>query len=109
MNLLEQYEKFCESTAVYPKDIEIFYLTLGLSGEAGELSNKVKKVYRDKEGIFNNETKEELLSELGDVLWYLTRLSNALGYSLENVIGDNVNKLSNRKKKGTLKGSGDNR
>lgn len=53
--------------------------TLGLAGEAGEFSNLVKKAIYHNHG-FNYG---EMVSELGDVLWYLSQLCTALGIKLE--------------------------
>ena len=84
---------------------------LGLTGEAGEVADKVKKVLRDKNGEFFKDpsTREEIMKEIGDVLWYCATLANDLGYSLEEVAEANIKKLSSRKERGMLGGNGDNR
>jgi len=82
---------------------------MGLAGECGEVLNKIKKVYRDKQGIFDKETKEAIGDELGDVLWYLAVLSQDLGQSLEDIGAKNLTKLESRQKRGTISGSGDQR
>lgn len=43
MMYLNQYQQTAKETAIYPKERAIEYLTLGLTGEAGEVANKVKK------------------------------------------------------------------
>ena len=43
---LNDYQTSAESTAVYPDEFAIMYPTLGLTGEAGEVADKVKKIYR---------------------------------------------------------------
>jgi NTP pyrophosphatase (non-canonical NTP hydrolase) len=104
---LNDYQRKAESTAVYPDEYRILYPTLGLAGEAGEVADKVKKVYRDGEpSMFY---KEELAKELGDVLWYISILARDLGYSLEYVAQMNIDKLEDRMSRGKIKGSGDNR
>jgi NTP pyrophosphatase (non-canonical NTP hydrolase) len=104
---LNDYQRKAESTAVYPDEYRILYPTLGLAGEAGEVADKVKKVYRDGEpSMFH---KEELAKELGDVLWYISILARDLGYSLEYVAQMNIDKLEDRMSRGKIKGSGDNR
>ena len=82
---------------------------LGLTGEAGELADKIKKVYRDKGGVFKQEERVAIVKELGDVLWYLTRLGATLGFSLEQIAEINVEKLADRAKRGKIGGSGDDR
>lgn len=82
---------------------------LGLSGEAGEFTDKIKKIVRDKHGKISPEDKEELLKELGDVLWYIALIAEYMGVSLEEVADKNIKKLASREKRGALSGSGDNR
>lgn len=106
---LNEYQKAAEMTAVYPKDMNILYPTLGLTGEAGEVSDKVKKVYRDNGGAFSNEKREEIKKEIGDVLWYCAILARDLGFSLEEVAQGNVDKLESRYNRGVINGDGDNR
>jgi len=105
---LNYYQSSAVDTAIYPKKAELEYLTLGLSGEAGEIANKVKKILRgDKE--FDEVAKKDLAAELGDVLWYLAVLADALDVRLSQVATDNIRKLMDRKERNVLKGSGDNR
>ena len=72
------------------------YGSLGLAGEAGEVANLAKKVYRDGEGRLTPEIHKALVDELGDVLWYVSQLAYDLGVTLEGVARDNVQKLSDR-------------
>ncbi len=85
------------------------YYVMGLAGESGEVANKVKKLYRDGAGFATAEQKKELTSELGDVLWYITRLADAWGYTIEEVAEMNVAKLQSRKDRQAIYGAGDNR
>ena len=106
----EEYQKLSRETAIYPdKDKNFIYPTLGLAGEAGEVAGKIKKVLRDKNGVVDDETKKELLKELGDVLWYISQLSAELGLSLEEIASLNLEKLNSRKERDMLHGSGNNR
>ena len=101
------YQFIALSTAKYPG--KIVYPALGLCGEAGEVAEKVKKVLRDNDGVFTDEIKLEIAKELGDVLWYISALSNDIGYSLEQVALMNNQKLISRKERGVISGEGDNR
>lgn len=107
---LNSYQAAARKTAAYP-DIGCnpIYPTLGLTGEAGEVADKVKKVLRDRDGVFDAETREEIKLELGDVLWYVAQLSRELGYDLEEVAAANLAKLSSRAARGRIAGSGDQR
>jgi NTP pyrophosphatase (non-canonical NTP hydrolase) len=70
---------------------------LGLVGEAGEVSELIKKKYyhggTDKKGII---TPHRILDECGDVLWYLTAMLGANGFSLQDCMDANATKLSKR-------------
>ena len=104
------YQKQARLTAQYPNlGSNSIYPTLGLVGEAGEVAEKVKKVIRDKKGIFDEESKTGLKKELGDVLWYLTNLCTEFNFSLEDVALQNLEKLKIRAAKGKISGSGDDR
>ena len=107
---LNSYQAAARRTAAYP-DIGCnpIYPTLGLTGEAGEVADKVKKVLRDRGGVFDAETREAIKLELGDVLWYVAQLSRELGYDLEEVAAANLAKLSSRAARGRIAGSGDQR
>ena len=106
MMYLSQYQKQAAETAIYPKNKALEYLALGLVGEAGEVANKIKKVIRDGP---SPHFEENVMQELGDVLWYLAMLSTELGYSLDTIADKNLWKLANRKTRNVLGGSGDNR
>ena len=106
---LNEYQNKALETALYPQESVIIYPTLGLTGEAGEVADKVKKVIRDNNGKFSEDRKKEIMKEVGDVLWYIATLSHDLGYTLEEVAETNYKKLSSRKERGKICGSGDNR
>ncbi len=106
----KKYQKESRKTALYPGAGKNFiYPTLGLSGEAGEVAEKIKKVLRDKGGVVDDQTKEKLEKELGDVLWYVSQISSELGLSLDEVASKNIEKLFSRKDRGVLHGEGDER
>ncbi len=107
---LNEYQAKSKETACYPDvGTNPIYPTLGLAGEAGEVADKVKKVLRDKKGIFGFEEKNQIKLELGDVLWYIAQISSELGLSLDEVAQSNLWKLASRSKRGRLSGSGDSR
>ncbi len=104
------YQKRSRLTAQYPNlGSNNIYPTLGLVGEAGEVAEKVKKVIRDKKGIFDEESKKAIKKELGDVLWYLSNLCTEFDFRLEDVAIENLEKLKLRADKGKISGSGDDR
>lgn len=108
----DEYQAFTKTTAIYPAETkmqEVSYLTLGLAGEAGEIANKVKKIIRDHGGKLSLDRAADIAEELGDVLWYLTRLADALGWEIERLAAYNKAKLESRQARGVLGGSGDNR
>ena len=106
----ETYQINARKTAIYPSlGSNYVYPTLGLVGESGEVAEKVKKVIRDKNGIFDQETLIAIKKELGDVLWYISNLSSELNFSLEDIAEENLNKLKKRSMEGKIKGAGDNR
>jgi NTP pyrophosphatase (non-canonical NTP hydrolase) len=106
-----EYQKESKKTdlKVIINNSSLAYLTLGLSDEAGEVAGKIKKLYRDKNGVLSEEYKKEIVKELGDVLWYLTQISTNLGVTLEEVAQTNIEKLKARQEKNKLTGNGDNR
>lgn len=85
------------------------YYALKLNGEAGEVAEKIGKIYRDRGGVFTEIDRLEITKELGDCLWYISRLAVWLGYGLAGVAALNIKKLADRAARGVLGGSGDNR
>ncbi len=107
---LNHYQKEARTTAFYPGvGQNPIYPTLGLSGEAGEVADKVKKVIRDRDGIFDESAREDIMLELGDVLWYVSQLSSELGFELEEIAKANLYKLASRAARGQISGDGDKR
>jgi len=101
------YQNSACKTAIFPKELGVQYLALGLTGEAGEVANKVKKLIRD--GGDSPDKRKEIAKELGDVCWYLAVLAQELGSNLGKIMEDNIAKLEDRKARGVIGGSGDNR
>jgi NTP pyrophosphatase (non-canonical NTP hydrolase) len=104
-----EYQQKALSTAIYPKEFALQYTSMGLAGEIGEVLGKLAKVYRDKNGELDFETKMAVLSEIGDCEWFLAALTHELGFTLGEVAQMNLTKLASRKARGTLSGSGDQR
>lgn len=104
-----EYQQLAERSNLMTGDNALNYAALGLVGEAGEIANKVKKVIRDDNNILTDEKRKSIQKEIGDVLWYVSRLSSELGITLEEVMEQNIEKLSQRMDKGTLQGDGDDR
>ena len=111
-----EYQRRAISTDLEGKKAgdDIFYLgfmtkVLGLAGEAGEVTEDVKKISRDKGGKITDADREELTRELGDVMWYIAVVADYLGVTMEEIVEKNIEKLASRNKRGTLSGSGDNR
>lgn len=106
----DEYQRIARTTAQYPNVGNNFlYPTLGLCGESGEVAEKIKKVVRDDAGIVSEERKQEIARELGDVLWYVSQIAAELGFSLDAVAAQNLEKLASRAARGKLSGSGDDR
>ena len=103
------YQQNAVATAIYGAGHSILYPALGLANEAGEVLGKIKKVLRDRDGIFDEETNEQIGKEIGDVLWYIAALSRDLNLSMDKIAEDNIQKLLDRQKRGAIQGSGDNR
>lgn len=114
----DQYQVWQQTTAFYPGIRKIgnsptteglTYAVLGLTGEAGEVADKVKKILRDDGGVIRSDRRDALIKEAGDVLWYLSALCNELDTRLDHVARTNQEKINGRTERGTRQGSGDDR
>jgi len=120
------YQKRARTTAIYPttiflrdtiryedKSFEVqlnwVYPSLKIAGEVGEVSEKLGKAVRDKQGRLSPEDKALVMKELGDILWYVSNLATEFGLDLDDIAIDNLAKLASRKERGVLHGEGDNR
>ncbi|MFA5130917.1 MAG: nucleoside triphosphate pyrophosphohydrolase family protein [Patescibacteria group bacterium] len=105
-----EYQLKAKETAHFPDpEIAFIYTALGLMGEAGEVSEKIKKIWRDKNKQVNASDKEEIKKEIGDVLWYLSQLAEELGIDFDDVAATNLAKTHSRLERNLISGSGDNR
>jgi NTP pyrophosphatase (non-canonical NTP hydrolase) len=116
----KHYQERAATAAVYPRPadtphdccdeslvsainiIPAMYCALGLTGEAGEVAEQIKKSWRNNMQI-TAERREKIEAELGDVLWYVAQLATELGMDLDAIASHNLNKLAERKHDGTLK------
>jgi NTP pyrophosphatase (non-canonical NTP hydrolase) len=104
------YQTKAARTAKYPMiGHRVIYPTLGLANEAGEVAGKIKKIFRDKDGVIGEVEREALKSELGDVLWYVSQVCTELELSMDEVAEANIAKLLDRLERGKIKGDGDDR
>lgn len=110
---LNEYQAMALETAIYPEEFKVIYPALGITGEAGEVSDKIKKLIRDKgyKGgpIESDKDREDIALELGDVLWYVVTSAHDIDFTLEQIAMMNYLKLQKRKEQGKIGGSGDHR
>ena len=94
---LKEYQKLCKKTAqgFKNKDKEIMTWGLGVAGEAGDLAGCIKKTFSHK----NNQTAG-IRENLGDTLWYAAMICNFFNWDLDEVLGENIEKLKKRYSKG---------
>ena len=101
----DEYQESIEKFAVYPRESRLWaisYLTLGLNGEAGEVAEQVKKAVRN-DGEITEERRKKILDEIGDVLWYVSRIASEFNVPLEEIAVKNVEKLEQRRQIKNLK------
>ena len=98
---------------------------LNLTGEVGEFAGKVAKAIRKGQVKMKPngnpcpvisakvqdviEYNDQLKKEAGDILWQLSGLCSVMGWSLEDIAQQNLDKLADRKERKVIDGSGDNR
>jgi len=106
-----EYQKKALETAIFNKDplMDKTIWAMGISGEAGEVLEKWKKIVAYKDGQVTDDDLKEIKKELGDVLWYIALLSHSLDIELGDVVELNIEKLASRKARDVQKGQGDNR
>lgn len=99
------YSDWVEGKIITEGQTRLIENVLGLVGEAGEVAEKIKKQIRDATKV----SDDDIVKELGDVLFYTTALANYYNKNLGFVVEVNVKKLDDRQERGVIKGSGDNR
>ena len=125
---LNEYQQQAMTTCL-PESENFSYMMLNLAAEVGEIAGKVAKMIRkgqvtfchngDLEMYFQGDTKaetndarareEELQKEAGDVLWQLSGLCSVMGWKLEDIARQNLQKLADRQQRHVIDGTGDNR
>ena len=109
INTFDEFQEAATKTAVYPDSAKILYPTLGLTGEAGEVANKDKKIIRDDDCEITDERLQQISEEIGGTMWYIAALCTDLKLNLGDVCRQNIEILVRRQERGTLKGDGDTR
>ncbi len=110
MTDFREYQDRSRLTAVFDGwgDVRrISYVSLGLTNEAGEAAGEIEKFLRDDTCAFTSSRRDKVVDECGDVLWYLSRVLEEAGSSLEEAAEKNLEKVHRRLANGTLQGSGD--
>ena len=105
----DEYQRWTRTTAAYPDEHAVNYCALGLGSEVGEVQGLIKKVIRDNHSIWTGAKVADLIKELGDVIWYVARLSDEFGIPFSEIMENNIEKLTRRKSEGTIKGEGSDR
>jgi NTP pyrophosphatase (non-canonical NTP hydrolase) len=107
---LDEYQRGALRTAASrEKKNELLHLVLGLVGESGEIAEKFKKWVRDLDSDESRIDRDAVAKELGDVLWYVAVLADYLDLSLDDIAAANLAELADRRNRGVLGGSGDDR
>ena len=91
---LNEYQALAQRTARHdlPTKCHLSNGVLGLAGETGEVCDLVKKhFYQD-----GREIRDDLIDELGDVLWYIAETASAIGVQMDDIAQHNVDKLKRR-------------
>ena len=119
---LNEYQQKAMSTCMESCD-NFAYMFTGMVGEIGEFASKVAKAIRREYAVIDHNTfiteygtnamteaeLHDLKSEAGDILWFIAGLCNVMGWPLDEVGQENLDKLASRKARGVISGDGDNR
>lgn len=92
-DFLIKYLEFCKTTCspFENKEKEIMTYGLGLCGEAGDAAGCIKKIVSHKDNQL-----EGLKENLGDMMWYVARICSYYGWTIEELVQENIEKLSKR-------------
>lgn len=100
-----EYSYWVEDKIVTEGETRLVENVLGLVGESGEVAEKTKKLLRDSSRL----DRDDIIKEIGDVVFYATALANYFDSSLAEVMEMNMKKLNDRAARGVIRGNGDNR
>lgn len=122
---LNEYQDKAMTTCM-PSSENFSYMFLNLVGEVGEFASKIAKGIRKNKCQIGNiagepnilipsthidsmtpEERLEVRKEAGDILWQLSGVCKVMGWTLEEVAQENLDKLAARKEAGTIDGNGD--
>jgi NTP pyrophosphatase (non-canonical NTP hydrolase) len=117
-----EYQTRAMSTRL-PSCGNAIYMLFGLMAEVGEIADKIAKWRRkgvcrlDMDHlVFNTGDlqeaegyKSELMKEVGDCAWFIVGIADCFGFTLEEVMQQNLDKLASRRERGVIDGNGDNR
>ena len=106
-----EYEQQAHRTIAGHAAENIPYLGFGLMAEAGEVADKIELDNNEIFFVRGNcfQFRDNIVDELGDVLWFVAMLARRLGVSLEEVMRRNLDKLADRQNRGVIIGDGDKR
>lgn len=104
---INEYQEAAHSFAKYGENR--LYPVLGLAEEAGEVAGKFAKMFRDDNGAMTDDRQRAIVKELGDVCWMIAEICTNLNITLADVMMLNIEKLTDRKARNVINGSGDNR
>lgn len=121
---LNEYQQQAMTTCL-PEAENFTYMMLNLVGEVGEFAGKVAKAIRKGQVKMKPngnhchvisakvqdviDYNDALKKEAGDILWQLSGLCSVMGWRLEDIAQQNLDKLADRKSRQVIDGSGDNR
>jgi NTP pyrophosphatase (non-canonical NTP hydrolase) len=110
----DEYQRECRKTDVGTAAQDCLepgwlYYILGCNGEMGELTEKVKKFFRDRDGMVDSQFIDDITKEMGDVLWYMARLADQFDIGFSHIAETNITKLLSRLERDKLHGNGDDR
>lgn len=96
--MLKKFQEHCEKTCrndIKNEKVGILTWGLGIAGEAGDVASCIKKTF-----MHDNDQRQGIRENLGDVMWYAAMICNHFGWDFEEVLQENMEKLSKRFPKG---------